>query len=309
MEDEEKIRENMTDLYNNVVQNKYGFYERKGLAKKDRIAAFYANCYYQNDMANYKKEYTAGEKEEKIRQLRMMEYILEHCVSRTNRGGDFLDIGCGEGFALKYFMQQGYEVSGIEFSLAGCRYHNPEVAEKIVEGDAESILEQYGSKQYSGTILMDHVLEHVVHPEKLIQKVTAVTKGGSCLIISVPNDFSKTQMKLFEKGHIDGDFWVSKNDPPEHLSYFNKKALQSLLEENGWKMEFITGSFPIDFNLFNENTNYTRNKKTGKSCHEAAMEIEELLLDAMGMREMVEMYKKLGEAGLGRNITAYFILP
>lgn len=96
MEDEEKIRENMTDLYNNVVQNKYGFYERKGLAKKDRIAAFYANCYYQNDMANYKKEYTAGEKEEKIRQLRMMEYILEHCVSRTNRGGVIswiLDVG------------------------------------------------------------------------------------------------------------------------------------------------------------------------------------------------------------------------
>lgn len=68
------------------------------------------------------------------------------------------------------------------------------------------------------------------------------------------------------------------------------------------------GSYPIDFHLFNENTNYVQKKNVGKSCYEAGLEIEELMRDVMGIEGLVDIYRKLGEAGLGRSMTGYFIL-
>lgn len=67
-----------------------------------------------------------------------------------------------------------------------------------------------------GTILTDHALEHVIAPEQLIRKVTKISKPGTCLIISVPNDFFIIQLKLLEQGYIETPFWVITTYPPEH---------------------------------------------------------------------------------------------
>lgn len=76
----------------------------------------------------------------------------------------------------------------------------------------------------------------------------------------------------------------------------------------GWKMEIITGSYPIDFNLFNRHTNYVEKKEVGRECYESGLEIENLMRDAMGIDGLTDIYRKFGEAGLGRSITAYFTL-
>ena len=297
----------MRDLYKDVKKNKYGYYELSGIIGEDKLAEFYANSYYQSDRAVYQHEYTDKDLKEKYNRLEEKKYVIENYLASPNRGKKFLDIGCGEGFALKYFLQNVYDVTGIDLSTEGCKYHNPEVLEKIFVGDALCILDKLYQNKYSGTILLDHLLEHVMKPEKLIQKITMISNPGTCLIISVPNDFSETQIKLWEDGYIDTPFWVTTSYPPEHLSYFRKESLEKLLSEHGWKMEFIMSSFPIDFNLFNENTNYVKNRKLGKSCHSAAMEIEELLYTMVGVGGGVELYKKLGEYGVGRNITAFFV--
>lgn len=295
----------MRDLYSYVTKSKYGYYELKQKVDKEVTEKFYKDSYYQTEKSLYRKKYTDSEIAEKNRSLIEKRYMIENYISKTDRGNRLLDIGCGEGFALKYFMEQGYDVTGIEFSLHGCKYHNPEIVKKIISGDVFSVLDQFDG--YIGTILLDHVLEHIMQPEDLIRKITTISKKGTCLIISVPNDFSETQKRLWEKEYIDIPFWVTTSYPPEHLSYFNKDALKNLLEEYGWRMEAITGSFPIDFNLFNENTNYIKDKIKGKSCHKAALEIEELLYSVMKIGDIMDIYRKLGEAGLGRSITTYFI--
>jgi 2-polyprenyl-3-methyl-5-hydroxy-6-metoxy-1,4-benzoquinol methylase len=297
----------MKDLYQDVKRNKYGYYELSGIIGEDKLSEFYTNSYYQSDRAVYQHEYTDKDLKEKYNRLEEKKYVIENYLSTINREKKFLDIGCGEGFALEYFLRYGYEVTGIDFSTEGCKYHNPEVLEKIVVGDALYVLDKLYQDKYLGTVLLDHVLEHVVKPEKLIQKITMISRPGTCLIISVPNDFSETQIKLWEEGYIDTPFWVTTSYPPEHLSYFRKESLEKLLAENGWKMEFIMNSFPIDFNLFNENTNYVRNKEVGKSCYRASIEIEELMYKMVGVHGLVDIYRKLGEYGIGRDITAFFI--
>lgn len=296
----------MENIFEDVTKNRYGYYELKSRVSDDELSKLYVESYYQDEMSTYKKQYTEQELEEKNHRLQEIYYVIEkHDLLKI--GGQFLDIGCGEGFALKYFMDKGYDVTGIEFSLKGCKYHNPEVADRIIKGNAFLALDSFDENYFLGTILMDHVLEHVTEPENLICKISAISKVGTCLIISVPNDFSDTQIELWKKGHIESPFWVSTSYPPEHLSYFNKDALKELLDAYGWKMKFVMGSYPIDFNLFNENTNYVHNKNRGKSCYESQLEIEELLYKTLGIEGVVDIYGKLGNAGLGRNITAYFV--
>lgn len=296
------------DLYKDVEKNRYGYYELKGDFVKADIDSLYQDSYYQKEMSLYRKQYSERELEEKNYRLKEKRYVLENLLPVSEKRKKFLDVGCGEGFALKFFMEAGYEVSGIEFSLEGCQQHNSDVADKVVLGDALEVLSQMEKRCYKGTILMDHVLEHVVDPERLIKIITEISVPGTSLVISVPNDFSATQKKLYEEGYIETPFWVTAAYPPEHLSYFNKDGLNNLMTEYGWKMEVLMGSYPIDFHLFNENTNYVQKKNIGKSCYEAGLEIEELMRDVMGIEGLVDIYRKLGEAGLGRSMTGYFIL-
>ncbi|MCI8814675.1 MAG: GNAT family N-acetyltransferase, partial [Lachnospiraceae bacterium] len=298
----------MDDIFKDVKKNKYGYYELEKDFVKEDIALLYQDSYYQNEMALYQKEYAEEELEEKYSRLEEKRYILENLLSIPDENKKILDIGCGEGFALKFFGETGYDVSGVEFSLEGCRQHNPDVVDKIVVGDAFEALSQMKQEDYKGTILMDHVLEHVVDPERLVKKITEISAPGTCLVISVPNDFSDTQKKLYGGGYIKTAFWVSSEYPPEHLSYFNKEGLENLMAEYGWKMEVVTGSYPIDFNLFNEDTNYVEKKDVGKNCYKSGLEIEKLMRDAMGLDKFIDVHRKFGEAGLGRSLTAYFIL-
>lgn len=67
----------------------------------------------------------------------------------------------------------------------------------------------------------------------------------------------------------------------------------------------ILGTFPVEFNLFNEHTNYANNKELGKSCHNARMSLENLLYSTFGER-IDDLYRDLGELGLGRQIVGFF---
>lgn len=300
---------NAEDLFVDVVKNKYGYYELKTRVAEEELGSFYRNCYYQNEMATYRKKYTKEELENKYTRLERMLHVAEKRIPSKGRKKTLLDIGCGEGFALNYFMSKGFDVTGIEYDVHGCEYHNPDAAKKVIRGDACSVLKNTFEKgSFCGIILADNVLEHVLEPERLIEEITAVSGPDVSLIITVPNDFSRTQLRLWEKGCIESPFWVTSSCPPEHLSYFSRDSLERLLAAYGWKMEFIMGSFPIDFNLFNKDTDYVSCKEKGQRCYQTAMEIERLISKTKEGEILIDIYAGLGEAGLGRNLTAYFNL-
>ena len=78
-----------------------------------------------------------------------------------------------------------------------------------------------------------------------------------------------------------------------------------MMSETGWETAFIGCDYPIDFNLFNDNTNYNINKELGKSVHEARLEIENFL-DEISVQGTNELYSKMAQMGLGRNLIGFF---
>lgn len=282
--------------------NKFGFYSLQKKPSDAELKKYYSDKYYQEDKASYRKTYPKEEKiyiNNKIGQ----KYLLMQDLLPKDKKLKILDIGCGEGFCLSYFHKKNWEVLGLDFSKFGLIVHNPDLKRFIIDGDIYEnieVLKKRGKK--FDLIWLDNVLEHVLDPLKLLTDCYSLTSGNGLLLIEVPNDFSKLQLELKKQRVIKRDFWVKV---PDHISYFNKEGLINICRKAGWNNEKIVADFPIDFNLFNPDTNYILDKKKGNGVHLQRIKADNLM-HQISVEKTNKYYEALADLGLGRQITAIF---
>src|SRR5262249_24930137 len=158
--------------------------------------AYYAERYYQTERGSYRKSYSAGERrffEVKIAQRAR----LARALRGTEAPGRMLDVGCGEGFALASFAAEGWRVEGIHYSSAGVAAMHPELAGRVAVGDVGELLEQRIAQghRYDLVWLMN-VLEHVLDPVALLERLRRIVADGGLLVVVVPNDGTRYQAEL-----------------------------------------------------------------------------------------------------------------
>lgn len=287
-----------------VQKNRFGYYELVHKPSKDELKRYYADKYYQHSQGAYQKEYSAEE-------IRYFYNKLEqkYVVARRLLPADatptpaMLDVGAGEGWALKFFRQHGWRCTGLDYSDHGCRKHNPECLPNLVVGDIyENIDRLKAEKSCYDLIVLDNVLEHVPDPLTLLVQLHPLLATRGALVIEVPNDFSALQGHLLEHSYVSRPFWVVA---PDHISYFNRDGLIALCREAGWVERDFLGDYPIDLCLLNAATNYIENKTAGKPCHQARVAAENLFHD-ISPEKTIELYRALATLGLGRQIIAFF---
>ena len=291
-------------MFDGVIRNKYGYYTLKDVPTKQELEQYYAQKYYQEPEGSYQKNYSDQERKFIFNKISQKYIVIKNILTNeTNSNLSFLDIGCGEGWALKFFKDHHWDISGLDFSSYGCKTQNPEYLKYVREGDIETnidILRQNNLK--FNVIWLDNVLEHVLNPFELLDKCRELINEKGLLVVEVPNDFSPIQQHLYQKGFIAKPFWVVR---PDHISYFNKEGLISLCNDVGWGCEYLMGDYPIDLALFDERTNYIEDKSLGKDCHQVRVAIENFL-DDISPEKTNEFYHSLANLGLGRNIVSFF---
>lgn len=289
-----------------IIQNtKFGYYEVENKPSQEELNLFYTNKYYQQNHAQYSTVYSADELN--YFNLRFQRY--HSIISSTIHQKTLLDIGCGEGFALNYFNNNGYQVKGIDFSNAGIQQHNPSLlqGDTCMFGNTYDILNTLCiDKQQFGVILLNNVLEHVIDPIKLLTDIKNIMFDDSILIITVPNDFSTLQQHLIDNNFISSKYWIC---PPEHLTYFSFDSLIKLTSFHNYNCIFYMSDYPIEFDLLIDNTNYINAKQKnditiGKQSHLKRIRTE-LLLNSISIDKTNQYYKSLCDLGLGRQITLF----
>ena len=284
------------------IKNIYGFYELAEKPTYDELSKYYSKKYYQENKATYSAKYENEEKKYFLNKIEQKFYFIK---KRLNNQSSYslLDVGCGEGFTLKYFDDLGWDICGVDFNIYGCKVHNPQYVNKIITGDIYDTLGKIKlNKQRFDLIWLDNVLEHVLNPLELLKLCRELGNELSFLMVEVPNDFSIPQKRALELNFIDNEFWIAV---PDHISYFNKDGLIKISKESGWELEELIGDFPIDFNLFNENSNYVRDRYKGKGAHKQRYLIENLF-HSISIEKTNKLYEALGDMGLGRQIIALF---
>lgn len=141
---------------------------------------------------------------------------------RLPPGGSVLDVGCSTGDLLTEIGALG------DFKLFGVEY-KPSAAETarqrgihVWQGDFEDAAIPPASMDL---IVMQHVLEHVRDPAKVLAIVARVLKPGGVIVGELPN-LRSWDAALF------GRYWGGGH-APRHLWHFTPDTLRALLERTG----------------------------------------------------------------------------
>lgn len=292
----------MTIMDQRLRQHPFGYWEIANKPTTQELQEYYAEKYYQEGKGSYEVEYNKEELSYFNAKLEQRWTALQRYLSPVNGKARLLDVGCGEGYALAFFRQQGWSVKGFDFSSAGIESKNPRCLDALVAGDIFALLkaEILAGESYD-VVWLQNVLEHVLDPLDLLKSLRALVAPGGLAVVTVPNDCSITQRAALASQHIDNAFWVA---PPDHLTYFDHDSLVRTADETGWKCVEMLGDFPVDWFLFHPGSNYVRDRTVGKAAHRARVQIENLIHE-QPVDDVIRFWSATAKLGLGRDITAF----
>jgi 2-polyprenyl-3-methyl-5-hydroxy-6-metoxy-1,4-benzoquinol methylase len=201
----------------------------------------------KNEFQIYDKDYFSGAvhgygfvnyEEDKLASMGYLKKYLKW-LNKLGVGKDakLLDVGAANGFFISLAERKGFNATGIELSEDAVEWAK-KLGRRVFQSDAMSMSL---SEKFDAITVLD-VLEHLTQPEEFLARVKLNLNTNGFLLINVPNEGS-----FFAK--LSGKSWHSYV-PPEHLFYFNRKSLCSILSMNGYeivKMRSISKTFKLSY--------------------------------------------------------------
>lgn len=291
-------------MFDKVKKNAYGYEliekPNASMQKED-----FEEHYYQQCQNNYETVYTDMEIQFFFNKAAQKEIALKRVWEQKSGKTRVLDVGCGEGFLLKYFHEKGYEVTGIDFSQYGITKQNPDLLPYFIQGDLYEVLDQLAAEAEAFDIVnIDSVLDMVQDAQKLLELVKKVLKPDGVLACKVGNSYSALQMHLLSDGTLKEEYWV---DEKGHPWYFDKEGFLALLRDHGYQCEDLYSEGLAEFFLFHELTNYYENPKVGKACYKAKIRLENMM-HQISAQQTNEVMRQLAKMGIGRELAGIFRL-
>jgi len=158
-----------------------------------------------------------------------------------------LGVGAGGGNSLLYLKQQGIakRVTGIElFELPGTQQTNKDI-DRFLIADIQHLAADTFSQEFD-VIICGDVLEHLVDPWAVRDKLLHWLKPGGYFLASIPNVREyKTVLKIL----LRGTFTYEQGGVMDktHLRFFGKKNIVELLSTNGLQIQKIISNlaYPV----------------------------------------------------------------
>ena len=173
----------------------------------------------------------------------------------------------------------------------------------IIQGESSEIIKEFIKENKKFDVInMDSVLDMMVEPGETLDLCKQILSDEGVFIVKVANNYSELQKRLLHSGKLSKEFWL---DNPGHPYYFNKDGFNTFFEKNGFEQIDIYGESFIEFNLFDDLTNYYENPAVGKNCYNAKLQIENYLYD-ISITKIMEIQHCFGEMGIGRELIGIF---
>ncbi len=145
-------------------------------------------------------------------------------IRQRAKGNRLLDVGCATGFFMEAAADEGFDVRGVEFSGVAISLARPDIRERIVRGDVNTLLGRDAEK-YDVVTAFD-IIEHVQDPGNFLAELHAILKPGGVLAISSP-----------DTGHVlrylMGSRWPMLQ-PMQHTVLFSRRGIADLLARCGF---------------------------------------------------------------------------
>lgn len=136
-------------------------------------------------------------------------------------GASLLDVGCYDGAFLRR-LPPGVTKIGVDFDAPAIERGRRALADtdsEMIAGDFESFV----TSNVPDTIVMFHVLEHVLNPSAVLAKLRSLAHEKTRLVVEVP------VVESGESNDLVGFFTVL------HLTLFSRRSLDNCLRRSGWE--------------------------------------------------------------------------
>jgi SAM-dependent methyltransferase len=156
--------------------------------------------------------------------VRVRDRVRSFCTLAS--GARVLDVGCGQGVALRHFTEMGVEATGITLNavdVAECR----RLGYNVLEMD-QSFLD-FPDGEFD-LVWCRHCLEHSIFPYLTLSEFNRVLKPGGWLYVEVPAPDTSCQHQTNQN----------------HYSVLGKSMLASLIVRSGFRVVDVAD---IDFSV------------------------------------------------------------
>ena len=217
-----------------------------------------------------------------------------------------LDVGCGEGYLLKFFDKLNYKCHGVDYSTYGIKNQNPKLLKKIEFINCDVVEDNYFMNKQFDIIFLMNIAEHVPNFTFFIKKIYKKLKKNGLLFIKIPNEYDIIHNKFLKNNNLKKE-QLGIFSPKHHLNYFNKTSLEkSLINNVNVNLITMYSDFPIEMFILNKFTNFYKNKTFGKHAHDLRVKITNLIQERNQLTKILDYYQLSLQLGLGRSITAVF---
>lgn len=194
----------------------------------------------------------------KSRVVSNLEDVIRECIEAFDRGGNapkrdwfnrvlgearrytskdkmnILEVGSGYGYFVHYAKKAGHTVIGTEVTADYARAANAVAGDIHYLGDGN--YDKVVGERWADLIYLEHVFEHVLEPDKMMEQLKKKLAPGGVLHLSLPNSRSFLARLMGARWP-----WAC---PPDHLYYYNRKSLTLYLQNRGFEvLESYTGDY------------------------------------------------------------------
>lgn len=157
-------------------------------------------------------------------------------IDTNNKDIKVLEIGAAYGETLFYLKQNGIAIEAVAVDLFEDKNNkqNYKELDQFIFGNIEEIeLPQFND--YFDLILLPDVLEHLIEPKPVLNKLKNYLKHNGQIIVSMPNIRHYSAInKIFFKG--DFSYEESGIFDYTHMRFYCRKNIKELLENSGFKV-------------------------------------------------------------------------
>ncbi|MGE0171421.1 MAG: class I SAM-dependent methyltransferase [Oligoflexales bacterium] len=211
-------------------KDRYGIYSPTSICKDCGLIfaspRLTESAYIEFYNSEYRKLYVGTErpanaffKGQYLKGIRIARFFRENGIEYV--GKKILEVGCGAGGILKYFRDQGSAVVGCDLGEEYLAFGRKNYDLDLLHGSIHTVKLPFTPD----LVIYSHVFEHVLDPNKELERIRALMHHSSMVYIEVP---SVKNICL----NYDSDFL--KYLQGAHTYHFTRRTLKNLLSKNGF---------------------------------------------------------------------------